>query len=103
MKTHGLKLNATKIGDTIEIYDDYSRDVVERKIKARMLRTGEARVDGDIKQWYEDREELDSNHRNIWSKGGMKAKHGRYLIVVNTVENTRKEERIRTVYKDPFV
>jgi hypothetical protein len=97
------KLNVTRVGvNALEVYDNYSAAQVNLEIDARIRRTGESRHDGNIRQWYTDREDLDAAGQNIWARGGMRAKHTRYRVTIDTATGERTEERIGIVYKNPI-
>lgn len=87
----------TRVGDTLYVYDEASRGKVEKIIFAHMLKTGEARQDGEITQYIEDIEVLDTDYRNIWDASGNKAKHNRYLVTINNGVKTVKI--LKTIWK----
>jgi hypothetical protein len=96
-----MKLNVTKIGTSeVQLYDDASMAEVEKRIDARIRRTGESRHDGNIRQWYTDHEVLDDAGKNVWAKCGMKAKHIRYRVTLDKCSGDRRQERVGIIYKN---
>jgi len=97
-----MKLQATKIGSTIHIYDDPSSEDVNNEIEREMIRTGRSRIDGGIATWIEDSAVVDLNQdassQYTWDKAGNKVKHQR-LRVTKSKRGVIAKQFVKYVYK----
>ena len=97
-----MNLHSTQIGGTLHIYDDENAKQVDAAIERRMLRTGEARIDGGNKEWIEDHELIDGSKEGAdqytWDRSGnlVKCKRVRVRLDVN---GERSEKFVQFVYK----
>ena len=100
----GIKLNKTLIGSKVTphevyLYDDASKEEVNKQIDARIRRTGKSRYDGNINRFYRVYEVIDDEGNPTWHKHGMKTKHVRNLVTVDLSTGKTTTKHCSTFYK----
>ena len=102
----GIKLNKTYIGSRVTphevyIYDDDSAEEVNKKIDAKIRRTGKSRYDGNIQRFYRVYEVIDDEGNPTWHpKDCMRTMHVRNLVTVALSTGKMTTKRYSTFYKD---
>ena len=95
------EMKSVRVGDNVIFYHPDEQDEVDRDVHEAM-KSGDMKYDGNLRQWYEDIEDIDDEDQLIWALDGNRARHTRYLVTFDkAARKVVSTERVSVIYKRP--
>jgi hypothetical protein len=101
------KCHLTRVGDTLHLYDDSTKEQVEKLIEKQLV-AGESRVDlkNGTETYYEDEVIFDvtkqGSERYTWDKSGNRVKYNRFQVTITTDKKTGLKDLKKALKKTIF-